>query len=96
MSSIEHKRRVLAHQKKIEGRQKKLKELDAIGFDELRDHLAETVHTSLRKGCDGGGSHEAWKAIRDMDPEQWSAAVEWMVWALRYTTNREQAQEKKK
>jgi hypothetical protein len=67
-----------------------LKKLDAIGFDELNDFLAETVHTSFRKGCDGGGSDEVWSAIRKMDPAQWDGAIKWMVWALRVSTGREE------
>ena len=66
-----------------------LKKLDAIGFDELTDFIAETVHTSFRKGCDGGGSHEVWSAIRKMEPKQWASACDWMIEALRVSTGRE-------
>jgi hypothetical protein len=66
-----------------------LKRLDAIGFDELNDFLAETVHTAFRKGCDGGGSAEVWNAIKRMDPTQWASACDWMIWALRVSTDRE-------
>lgn len=70
-------------------RKSELKKLDAIGFDELADFLSETVHTSFRKGCDDGGSHEVWMAIKKMDPQQWSSACEWMIWSLRVGTGRE-------
>lgn len=45
--------------------------------------LGEAFHTSLRKSCDGGGSHEAWLAIKEMDREQWSNALRWTLWCLR-------------
>lgn len=66
-----------------------LKQLDAISFDELRDFLAETIHTAFRKGADGAEADKVWRAIRALPPEQWSSAIEWTIWALRVSTGRE-------
>src|SRR6266481_4023980 len=49
-----------------------LKELDAIGFDELDDFLAETIHTAFRKGIDHPQSMVIWRAIRELPSDQWS------------------------
>lgn len=43
--------------------------------------ISETVHTAFRKGCENG--HDVWQAIRDMPAENWSEAVNWMIWAMR-------------
>lgn len=66
-----------------------LKQLDAIGFDELTGFLAETVHTAFRKGADGAEAAKVWRAIRALPPEQWDSAIKWMIWALRVWTGRE-------
>ncbi len=66
-----------------------LKELDAIGFDELDDFLAETIHTAFRKGIDHPQSMVIWRAIRELPSDQWSTGIEWMIWALRVSTDRE-------
>lgn len=48
--------------------------------DMLRDVLSESVHTAFRKGCrDDNG---VWRAIADMNPDEWDSAVEWMLWAI--------------
>ena len=66
-----------------------LKHLDAISFDELGDFLSETVHTGFRKGTDCPEAHKVWVAMRAMPRDQWSAAFDWMIWALRASTGRE-------
>lgn len=75
--------------KMSERRAKELKRLDAIGFDELSDFLAETVHTAFRKGCEDGMTVH--RAIRDLPPGNWYSAIDWMIWALRVSTGREKA-----
>lgn len=50
--------------------------------EELTSVLAESFHTAFRKGCDGGGSHLVWKAIRDMDNEQWASAIDWTLYCI--------------
>lgn len=66
-----------------------LKGLDAIGFDELTDFLGETVHTAFRKGCDCADGHSVWSHMKQMPREHWSSAIDWMIWALRVSTDRE-------
>lgn len=51
----------------------------------VRDQLGEAIHTGLRKGADGGGSDEAWRAIRDMSDKQWSNAVQFALCGLGVT-----------
>ena len=53
--------------------------------NDFKSILSETIHTSFRKGCDGGGSHEVWMAIRKMDGKQWDSAIDWIIWALEYS-----------
>lgn len=48
----------------------------------LTECLGESVHTALRK-CDAVQDGKVWQAIRDMPPDQWSAAMdvaaEWLA-----------------
>lgn len=66
-----------------------LKQLDALTFDELSDHLSEMVHTAFRKGTDCREADVVWRAMRAMPRDQWAAAFDWMISGLRYTLGRE-------
>lgn len=41
------------------------------------ENVGEGMHTALRKGCEGGMI--AHTAIADMPPDQWRAAVEFLI-----------------
>ncbi len=41
----------------------------------VASYIGEGVHTGLRKWADSPQSHNAWIAIRDMPPEEWSNIV---------------------
>ena len=54
-------------------------------LEAVRDGLGEAIHTGLRKGADGGGSANAWRAIAAMGRAQWRAALEFALDGLGVT-----------
>jgi hypothetical protein len=50
----------------------------------IHESLGEAVHTGLRKGVDGLGSAEAWRAIANMQDDGWSQAIAYALWGLKY------------
>lgn len=43
----------------------------------INDQLGEGIHVALRKGVDGKGSAQAWRAISAMTENGWSDAMSW-------------------
>lgn len=45
--------------------------------------LGEGIHTSLRKIGDTEEAANAWAAISNMAPGEWSKHLEWTLWGIR-------------
>jgi hypothetical protein len=67
----------LARQQRLAGDPVGEETLEAVARDQAVSILGEGIHSSLRKGCEGGA--HAWDAIEAMDDEQWSAALAFLV-----------------
>lgn len=50
--------------------------------NEILAILGEGVHTAFRKGADGGGAHEVWVTIKNMEANQYNATIEFLVAGL--------------
>jgi hypothetical protein len=46
---------------------------------DLKEVLGEVFHTALRKAADSPESDTAWKAIRDMKPDEWDGILDFVV-----------------
>jgi hypothetical protein len=49
---------------------------------ELRQSLGVLIHTGLRKAADSPASWQAWKAIQDMDDDEWNEVLRYVVEGL--------------
>lgn len=47
--------------------------------------IGEGLHTALRKIADSEEAAVAWKAIYDMDSEEWSGYLAFLIEGMRYT-----------
>jgi hypothetical protein len=61
----------------------------------IRSMIAEGFHTAFRKATDSMEGAIAWKAIRDMDHEEWSAILDFVVGPLIKMFRKAEAQEKR-
>jgi|1185.fasta_scaffold158699_2 hypothetical protein len=48
-------------------------------YSTFKSLLGEGFHTGLRKAADSPESSQAWKAISEMKPEEWSEVVEFVA-----------------
>lgn len=58
----------------IRAQREALEEANAL-LRRIREQVGEGIHTGLRKGVDGKGSDEAWRAIANMKADGWSEAI---------------------